>query len=82
MKSAKLAHVPADPTDLLELAYARGDHRLARTLARRAVSDSATGDRADRARFIIEATEPDLFLAWVGAAGLGLVAWLVYNYVL
>ena len=35
-----------------------------------------------RAQAILTQTTPDFFLPGIGAAGLGLVTWLVYNYVL
>ena len=63
-------------------AYARGDHRVTRELARRIVSEQRDPEQVTRARQLLAYTEPDLFLAVVGALGLGLVAWLVYNYVL
>jgi len=80
----------------LDHAYALGDHRTASALAARIVSgelasslarggtarfdtDTACGERA---RVILEQTKPDRFLSIIGALGLGLVAWLVYNYVL
>ncbi|MDB4985181.1 MAG: hypothetical protein JWN04_359 [Myxococcaceae bacterium] len=76
--------------DALEQAYAAGDHRRARTIARRIVQEASgaavepglDAERVARARDILVYTEPDFFLAWVGALGLGLVAWLVYNYLL
>ena len=66
----------------LEQAYASGDHRAARVMAQRLVSASDDPEQVARARAVLAATAPDPFLAVVGALGLGLVAWLVYNYVL
>lgn len=67
--------------EMLERAYAVGDHRTARDLAGRALGEHAD-DAAlcARAREILAHTAPDPFLTWVGALGLGLTAWLVYNY--
>ena len=62
-------------------AYARGDHRSARALAHAILAESSDGDDAARARAILAYTTPDRFLSWLGALGLGLTAWLVYNYV-
>lgn len=68
----------------LDHAYAVGDHRTACALAARIVSGELAADDAcrERARVILAETKPDPFLAIIGALGLGLVAWLVYNYVL
>jgi len=68
----------------LDHAYALGDHRTASALAARIVSGELATDTAcrERARVILEQTKPDRFLSIIGALGLGLVAWLVYNYVL
>jgi len=83
--------------DELERAYAFGDHQTASTLAARIVS-SVAGPRArldagevavesepacvERAEAVLAQTRPDRFLSIIGALGLGLTAWLVYNYVL
>jgi uncharacterized protein (DUF2062 family) len=66
----------------LEQAYAGGDHRSARVIARQLVSTSDDPEQVARAHAVLAATAADPFLAVVGALGLGLVAWLVYNYVL
>jgi hypothetical protein len=70
-------------SEALEQAYLAGNHHAARRIARRIVQqgDAESAELA-RARRVLAETTPDLFLAWVGALGLGLVAWLVYNYVL
>jgi hypothetical protein len=71
--------------DVLERAYSLGDHRTASALASRIVAGELAADSApacvERARTILAQTRPDPFLSIVGALGLGLVAWLVYNYV-
>lgn len=64
----------------LEQAYAIGDHRAARAIAQRLLSASDDPQQVARARAVLAGTAPDPFLAVVGALGLGLVAWLVYNY--
>ena len=66
----------------LEQAYASGDHRTARAMAQRILGTSADPEQVARARALLAATAADPFLSLVGALGLGLVAWLVYNYVL
>jgi hypothetical protein len=68
----------------LDRAYALGDHGTASALAARIVSGQLVTDEAckERAQAILEQTKPDRFLSIIGALGLGLVAWLVYNYVL
>ena len=65
----------------LEAAYARGDHRLARAIAHAILAAPNDPADAERARTILAYTTPDRFLSWVGTVGLGLTAWLVYNYV-
>jgi hypothetical protein len=70
------------PSPTLEQAYASGDHRTARSLASATLRDTADPEQLALARTILANTAPDPFLALVGALGLGLVAWLVYNYVL
>jgi hypothetical protein len=70
------------PQPTLEQAYASGDHRTARALATAILRDATDPEQLTRARTILANTTPDPFLALVGALGLGLVAWLVYNYVL
>ncbi len=69
----------------LERAYAIGDQRTARALAR-GILRGAGDERGDlaleaRAREVLMLTAPDPFLGLVGLLGLGLMAWLVYNYV-
>jgi hypothetical protein len=73
----------------LELAYAVGDHKTARAIAKRLLHGAAAerqsggaDELTERARQVLNETEPDPFLAVVGALGLGVMAWLVYNYVL
>jgi hypothetical protein len=63
--------------DPLEQAYAAGDHRRARALAR---SRLESGRETERARQVLRETEIDWFLPAIAALGLGLTAWLVYNY--
>lgn len=72
----------------MEDAYQRGDQRVARKLAREisapAGPDHAADDATAResAEALLRRTQPDAFLLMVGTLGLGLTAWLVYNYVL
>lgn len=66
--------------DALERAYQAGDHHTARALARRILAQPAEPALTTRAREVLAQTEPDPFLSLVGALGLGLTAWLVYNY--
>lgn len=66
----------------LERCYEAGDHRRARALAQALLQSGVEPELAERARRVLRATEPDPFLTLVGALGLGLFAWLVYNYVL
>lgn len=68
--------------DQLERCYEAGHHRRARALAQEILQSDPEPELADRARRVLQATEPDPFLTLVGALGLGLLAWLVYNYVL
>lgn len=65
----------------LERAYEAGDHRTARALAQQLVAESHDAELAARARAILAATTPDPFLTVIGVLGLGLTAWLVYNFV-
>ena len=67
--------------EALERAYTHGDHRAVRALARRILESSTDAELLARARQLLAYTEPDRFLAWVALLGLGLVGWLVYNYV-
>lgn len=82
----------------MERAEQRGDRQSARALARTILAsgerriDGADGDAPDAereqaeaqlsARELLARTEPDAFLLIVGVLGLGLLVWLVYNYVL
>jgi hypothetical protein len=70
----------------LEQAYVRGDHATAAALAARIVGGDTAADAGEpcleRARVVLAQTRPDPFLSIIGALGLGLTAWLVYNYVL
>ncbi len=66
----------------LERAYAAGDQRAARALARRILAAAPDAQLQARAREILVFTAPDPFLGVVGLLGAGLLAWLVYNYVL
>ena len=68
--------------EAMERAYAVGDHAAANETARALLTQSGVPEDQARARAIIEETAPDWFLTVVGALGLGLMAWLVYNYVL
>jgi transposase len=69
--------------DAIEQAYERGDHRAARAHAAQVLAEATDAAACrERAAAILDYTSPDRFLALVGALGLGLVAWLVYNYVL
>jgi hypothetical protein len=68
--------------ELLERAYERGDHRTAVARARHLLAHATDPGDQERARNILAQTAPDPFLAYVGALGLGLTTWLVYNYVL
>lgn len=80
----------------MQHAEERGDRRAARALAREILaantsdagsSDadvSATPEAGARlsAEQLLQRTQPDAFLLVVGLLGLGLMVWLVYNYVL
>lgn len=83
--------------EAMERAYASGDHETASRLAAHIVSSLArpsARERAgevevesesacvERAQAVLAQTAPDRFLSIIGALGLGLTAWLVYNYVL
>lgn len=70
--------------DALERAYAFGDHKTASTLAADIVAGNVESEPEcrERAQAVLAQTRPDPFLALIGALGLGLTAWLVYNYVL
>lgn len=65
----------------MDRAYARGDHEIARKLARD-LAQSPDADAAKRAAALLSQTEPDAFIYGVSLLGLGLVAYLVYNYIL
>lgn len=65
----------------LNSAYARGDHALARRLAK-GLTASTDAAEASRAAQVLAQTEPDPFIYVVAIVGLGLVAYLVYNYIL
>lgn len=69
-----------DLPEQLERAYAAGDHARARALSRRVLAEARYASQHGRAREVLAATEIDWFLPGVGLLGLGLVAWLVYNY--
>lgn len=73
-----MSDAPADSARMQQ-AYARGDLRSARALARQLQSHEAT--RAE-AEIMARRTEADPFLLLVGLLGLGVTLWLVYNYVL
>ena len=62
-------------------AYARGDHASARRSALRLSACASCPAQIAEARRLLRLTEPDGFLPVMGALGLGLVGWLVYNYV-
>lgn len=67
----------------LDDAYQAGDHARARALASELLARVDAGEPAHTtARRVLAWTEPDPFLAIVGALGLGLTVWLVYNYIL
>lgn len=81
----------------MEDAEQRGDRHSARSLARAILASgehpigaSAEGEGAQShdaealrsARELLARTEPDAFMMVVGIAGLGLMVWLVYSYVL
>jgi hypothetical protein len=68
-----------DNLERLERAYAAGDHRTARSLARTLRADPSPDTQA-RAQKVLRETDVDWFLPIVGLLGLGLTAWLVYNY--
>ncbi len=65
----------------MHAAYARGDHKRARALARTLFA-SGNEQAQLAARQTLVKTEPDRIIEAVAVLGLGLVAWLVYNYVL
>jgi hypothetical protein len=71
-----------DDRGALEHAFAVGNNAEARRLARHIAQSSSDPAARERAAFILAATERDWFLSAVGLVGLGLVAWLVYKYVL
>jgi hypothetical protein len=82
----------------MEHAEQRGDRHSARALARAIVASGErplgataaeeAGEQLESeqalhsARDLLARTEPDPFLFAVGIAGLGLLVWLVYSYVL
>ncbi len=62
---------------------ASGEHPIGATAA--GETDGALSDEAEAlrsARELLARTEPDAFMMVVGIAGLGLLVWLVYSYVL
>lgn len=65
----------------MEEAYARGDHLTARRLSR-ALAWSSEPSVKRRAEAVRAATEPDRMIEVLALVGLGVVGWLVYNYVL
>ena len=65
----------------MQNAYAAGDHQAARKLAAQLLSEDDAEARTAATRVLRE-TEPDRFIEAVALVGLGVVAWLVYNYVL
>lgn len=65
----------------MQAAYARGDHQAARALARTLLT-SDDGEAQHAARNVLIQTEPDRIIEAVALLGLGLTAFLVYNYVL
>lgn len=65
----------------MQAAYARGDHQAARALARTLLT-SDDAELPHQARNVLIQTEPDRIIDVVALLGLGLVAFLVYNYVL
>jgi hypothetical protein len=67
-----------DALNEMERAYAAGNHARARELARGQLASGA--DEKQRAERVLTETEVDWFLPAVAALGLGLTAWLVYNY--
>ena len=70
-------------SEIVDGLYSAGNHRAARALARDLLrKPEASEELRARAQRILQETEPDVFLTYVGAVGLGLMAWLVYNYVL
>jgi hypothetical protein len=71
-------------TSDMEHAYQRGDHHLARAHAKSILSarDSQVAEEQAAAKAMLERTAPDAFLMVVGTLGLGLMVWLVYNYIL
>ena len=62
-------------------AYARGDHRTARALAQ-GLSGRDDPEAQRAALEVLEQTQPDRIIEAFALLGLGVVAWLVYNYVL
>jgi hypothetical protein len=70
-----------DAPERFERAYAAGDHRVARAEASAIVrAGQADETRMARARKVLRDTEVDWFLPALGLVGLGVLAWLVYNY--
>ncbi len=65
----------------MKSAYARGDHQRARSLAQALLaSDEAEAQQA--ATDVLKKTEPDRIIEAFALLGLGVIAFLVYNYVL
>jgi hypothetical protein len=62
-------------------AYARGDHRTARALAQE-LSGGADLQAQRAAQAVLAQTQPDRIIEAFALLGLGVVAWLVYNYIL
>jgi hypothetical protein len=68
--------------DQMDHAYEVGDHQRARELAHVLLHEAPDTDTRARAATVLIQTSTDWFLPLVGIVGLGLVTWLVYNYVL
>lgn len=68
--------------EAMERAYAAGDHATARAKAHELLARPTEAQALTRAQAVLRETSVDWFLTVVGTLGLGLTAWLVYNYVL
>lgn len=71
----------------MQRAHGRGNLREARVqakelLAHTNAADPTTEEERAAAEAMMRRLEPDAFLLVVGALGLGLTVWLVYNYML
>ena len=71
---------PASDRGAMLDALAQGDHASARVRAKALLRGASSADDREVAQRVLVQTRPDPFLSYVGLLGLGLIAWLVYNY--